>query len=79
MPGLNKMGPMGQGPMTGRRMGRCTTFGAKNEKPSHENDVHENEDYPERPYGRGWGMGRGWGRGGCGFGMGRQSRFRGGC
>ncbi|NJO69320.1 MAG: DUF5320 domain-containing protein, partial [Bacteroidetes bacterium] len=23
MPGLNKKGPIGDGPMTGRRMGRC--------------------------------------------------------
>ena len=28
MPGLNQTGPMGQGPMTGRRMGRCTNYGA---------------------------------------------------
>ena len=24
MPGMNKMGPMGNGPMTGRRMGNCS-------------------------------------------------------
>ena len=59
MPGLNKMGPMGQGPMTGRKMGRCTNFGANKEQPSQENNVHENDDHPERPSGRGWGMGRG--------------------
>ena len=23
MPGLNRLGPLGDGPMTGRRMGRC--------------------------------------------------------
>ncbi|NLI86797.1 MAG: DUF5320 domain-containing protein, partial [Bacteroidales bacterium] len=28
MPGFNQTGPMGQGPMTGRRMGRCTNYGA---------------------------------------------------
>jgi hypothetical protein len=28
MPGYNKTGPQGQGPLTGRRMGRCTNFGA---------------------------------------------------
>ena len=28
MPGLNQNGPMGQGAMTGRRMGKCTNFGA---------------------------------------------------
>ena len=32
MPGLNQKGPMGQGPMTGRRMGRCTNFGANQQK-----------------------------------------------
>lgn len=31
MPGLNHKGPEGHGPLTGRRMGRCTRFGA-NEK-----------------------------------------------
>ena len=29
MPGFNRKGPMGQGSMTGRRMGKCTDFGAK--------------------------------------------------
>ena len=28
MPGLNHKGPMGDGPMTGRKMGKCTNFGA---------------------------------------------------
>ncbi len=28
MPGFNQKGPEGQGPMTGRRMGRCTNYGA---------------------------------------------------
>ena len=28
MPGFNKQGPMGQGRMTGRKMGCCTNFGA---------------------------------------------------
>lgn len=27
MPGFNQTGPMGQGPMTGRRMGKCTNYG----------------------------------------------------
>lgn len=30
MPGFNQKGPMGEGPMTGRKMGKCTNFG--NEK-----------------------------------------------
>ncbi len=28
MPGFNQKGPTGQGPMTGRKMGKCTNFGA---------------------------------------------------
>ena len=28
MPNLDQTGPLGQGPMTGRRMGRCTNYGA---------------------------------------------------
>ncbi|MBC8179719.1 DUF5320 domain-containing protein, partial [candidate division KSB1 bacterium] len=28
MPGFNQTGPMGQGPMTGCRMGQCANFGA---------------------------------------------------
>jgi hypothetical protein len=27
MPGFNQTGPVGQGPMTGRRMGRCNPSG----------------------------------------------------
>lgn len=30
MPGLNHSGPKGQGAMTGKRMGKCTNFGAGN-------------------------------------------------
>lgn len=29
MPGLDGMGPMGQGPMTGRKMGICGRYGAQ--------------------------------------------------
>lgn len=32
MPGFDKTGPEGEGAMTGRRMGRCTGYGAKNQK-----------------------------------------------
>lgn len=80
MPVLNHKGPMGQGPMTGRRMGRCTNFGANLEKetPGESKKPVEstNEDtvFPGRN--RGFGFGRCRGRGGCG--MGRQNRFRGG-
>lgn len=75
MPGFNQRGPSGQGPMTGRRMGRCTNFGAnqKNESATTELET-PTEINPENFQGRGLGRGRG----GRGFGMGRQNRFRGG-
>jgi len=94
MPGLNQTGPMGQGPMTGRRMGRCTNFGsAPNNQPSAEQDGSTNtgaQPVPGSGFGRGWGFGggrgfgfgngrgRGFGNGRGGFGMGRQNRFMGG-
>ncbi|HPD94956.1 MAG TPA: DUF5320 domain-containing protein [Tenuifilaceae bacterium] len=85
MPGYNQTGPMGQGPMTGRRMGRCTNYGA-NIKNANSEDTTENNEMPPEPLwgrGRGMGAGRGFGRGrgmgrGMGRGLGRQNRFRGG-
>lgn len=90
MPGFNQRGPIGQGPLTGRRMGRCTNFGANDktkasgakENPDEKTDEIYPEDMPQRPYGNGFGFGRGAGRGrgrwGRGPGMGMQNRFRGG-
>ena len=69
MPGFNQRGPMGDGPMTGRRMGRCTSYGAQ--------EVHNRENLsdntPEQVYGRGLGRGprAGMGMGGRGMGRGR--------
>jgi hypothetical protein len=53
MPGGDRTGPMGMGPMTGRAGGYCAGFGA----PGYTN--------PGPGWGRGmaWGRGRGWGRG----------------
>lgn len=76
MPGINQTGPMGQGSMTGRRMGSCTNFGANLKNQTAETRENANENMPENIQGRGFGFGRG--RGGRGFGMGRQNRFRGG-
>ena len=82
MPALNHKGPMGQGPMTGRRMGRCTNFGADPKKQmTRENDKAtvnppENPNNDEVFFGRGFGFGHR--RGGAGSGLGRQNRFRGG-
>jgi len=76
MPNLNQTGPMGQGPMTGRRMGRCTNFGEKpkqNDASPDENKTNENPSLFQNR-GRGFGLGRG----GRGRGLGRQNRFRGG-
>ena len=73
MPGLNQTGPMEQGPKTGRKMGRCTNFGAKL-KPQPTTDTENSEEkFPENSFGRGLGLGRGRGQG-----LGRQNRFRGG-
>lgn len=77
MPGFDQRGPAGQGPMTGRRMGRCTNAGANVEKtegtPSGDKELNPENNFPGRGFGFGWrgGRGRGWG-------MGRQNRFRGG-
>jgi hypothetical protein len=73
MPGLDKTGPMGQGPVTGRRLGRCTNYGAKfkndvNEKGESQGNIPD-DDFPG---GSGFGRGRG------GRGRGWQNRFRGG-
>ncbi len=87
MPGFNQTGPLGQGPMTGRRMGRCTNFG-ENLKNSSTPDENLPNDLPAgfgygrgRGFGRGMGMGRGFGRGagrGRGWGLGRGFGRRGG-
>ncbi|MGQ9846893.1 MAG: DUF5320 domain-containing protein [Bacteroidales bacterium] len=74
MPGFDRTGPMGQGPMTGRRMGRCTNFGANQKK--QDTTTNQNQDSLDTIQGRGFGLGRG--RAGRGFGLGRQNRFRGG-
>ncbi len=76
MPNFNQTGPMRQGPMTGRRMGRCVnnvTSPISDETLTSENPI-ENPNSPQVE--RGVGLRRGRGRGGRG--MGRQNRFRGG-
>ncbi len=64
MPGLNKKGPQNEGPMTGKRQGRC---------------VSDNTETQQVPVDRGRGMGRcvanSGGRGvGCGMGRGAGQR-----
>jgi len=59
MPGGDRTGPMGQGPMTGRAAGYCAGYPV----PGFAN--------PAWGYGRGWGRGFGRGAGGRGRGWGR--------
>jgi hypothetical protein len=79
MPGLNSRGPLGEGPMTGRSMGRCTP----ENKGKSEEEILQNRDSSRKPgqgFGRGLGLGRGprlgGGQGlGCGRGIGRGHGF----
>ncbi len=80
MPGLDQTGPMGQGPMTGRSVGRCTNYGAgrRNQPRAAEQNPEESNLMGSLGFGRGRGgfareMERGMGRE-----MGLQNRFRGG-
>ena len=61
MPGFDKTGPEGKGPMTGRKMGRCT------DTANTDNNNIQEEDRYRNGYGRGmgnrWRHGRGNGRG----------------
>ncbi len=69
MPGLNQSGPMGQGAMTGRKMGKCTNFAAKNQSANAENGSDNTA-----VAGRGMGRGLGKGQAGMGMGMGRRKQ-----
>ena len=82
MPSFNQKGPMGEGPMTGRRMGRCTNYGAAQRNQI--NQVKENVETPinddsqEQIIGRDFGhrmrrgMTNGMGQNRGGRGMGRS-------
>lgn len=72
MPGLNQKGPNGEGAMTGRRMGRCTSKSNLQEteaKPSE----NEKEQANETITGKGLGLGRGRGNGCRGGRKGRNT------
>ena len=75
MPGLNHKGPMGDGPMTGRKMGKCTNFGA-GKKSSADETAQESPNTTKQGCGMGRGLGRG--QGGQCMGMGRKNRNRNG-
>lgn len=80
MPGLNQTGPLGQGSMTGRKMGVCTNYGANRAGRIAKSDQSDNrifkrfrgrnQDPDNIDRGPGRGRGRGWGRG-----MGAGNRF----
>ena len=78
MPNFNQKGPMGEGSMTGRKMGRCSNYGAalRNQtNQENENVVNpSNDNFFERFFGRGRGrgMGNGMGQNRGGRGMGRS-------
>ena len=67
MPSFNQKGPMGEGPMTGVKMGRCTNYGAaRRNLITQENNPTQtriNDRSQEQGIGRGLGrrMGRGMG------------------
>lgn len=65
MPNLDQTGPLGQGPMTGRRMGRCTNYGAYKQNTNFNNDRNENQldDFQTQNYLKGYGRGLGLRRG----------------
>lgn len=72
MPGFDQTGPMGKGPMSGRKLGRCSNYGAGRQNQPPVSDQTIESPLPAR------GLGFGRGRGGRGRGLGLQNRFRGG-
>jgi hypothetical protein len=77
MSGLNRKGPEGEGPMTGRRMGHCNP----ENKGKTDQEILQNRMsslQPGQGQGRGSGLGQGRGLGkGLKSGRGMRSRFRG--
>lgn len=69
MSNLNQKGPMGEGSMTGRGMGRCTNFGAARKNRDNQETRNANNlnatDAPHESSGR---------RRGCGMGRAIQNR-----
>lgn len=75
MPRFNQTGPMGQGAMTGRKMGKCTNFGASTKvAPSNNEEGSDIDRSPGRGFGRRFGCGFG---NNSGMGGGRRNRNRG--
>jgi len=82
MPGFDRKGPEGKGPMTGRQLGRCTGHNVDEERVrDEERGSGLANSWGRRATGRGQGRGRGLGRGrgpGKSRGEGYGNRFRGG-
>lgn len=77
MPGFNHKGPTGQGPMTGCKMGRCTSYGANLKKSDNSCTENKNENRTADFPGRGFGSdSKRDGRGRGSTGMGLQNRYR---
>ena len=55
MPGFNQRGPLNEGPMTGRGLGRCAA-------PSQDTGGTQDATWNAQGYGRGGGRAMGWGR-----------------
>jgi len=85
---MDQTGPMGQGSMTGRRVGRCTNNGANFSQKQNAESITNAQQKGNFGQGSGMGFGRrnrggfgsgfGGGNNGSGFGMGRRNRFCGG-
>lgn len=82
MPGFDQTGPEGQGPMTGRKTGRCTNWAPEKETSGNNPEANIRESNPGRGFGlrrflrvRGRGPGRsaGAGRGRSGGRQGNQN------
>ncbi|MFO7573564.1 MAG: DUF5320 domain-containing protein [Bacteroidales bacterium] len=82
MPGLDRTGPESEGPMTGRKLGRCANH--ENGRQGLKDDQADNIENLPPGKGAGRSLGRkGGGRGrkagpGGGRGLGRKNRLRGG-
>lgn len=76
MPNFNQRGPMGQGSMTGHRMGKCTNFGANQTNKASQISDPSTETLIESGQTRGFGFGRR--QAARGMGCGCRYRFRGG-
>jgi hypothetical protein len=72
MPGFDRTGPNGEGPRTGRGLGRCNPKKDESDEKNRE-DMNPQDEWYGR--GMGWRHGRGGFRG---RGPGRGRRFRGG-